>query len=632
METSMARNAIKILVLGVFFLPSLVHGSKINGDPKELFGTGEEPASVSLDDCNPNNLSYKNIYFGWSQCWMTCEALLPEENQWPNIVNKYGQGQGDIASLWRPAVESFINFRTEQTDQDVKSSQTGKEFKKLVGLLHQCHALVTITSHSDYSSDEFSRMGRYGHHTRKSLVNPELKCKATGYDTQDYPKCTKLIKFYDTFTFGKKAKETVDKIRFDDHVSDQNDELVQKRLKGDSVGAEDSLNVQKESFKKQKNIATENMVVSAAQAASLTSIISSMPTLKSLLQNECLPRMEGKEKVFQELYDYGKNMADAAPGKTTLKWPKEPTPFLEADPLCANIIKMDINLILNTDARNMGIMLGVQSGFEALANLAKGALLKKRIKGLDGAIKKIEEFKPEPLTEEEMEDIYFRECVAMPDLPKCQIRQKRQVEGANNSYSFGTETKSTVIGDSDLPDDGNSNTPTPRIDRSHLPGKVGISLPDASSLGSTDFSGSIPPGAAYSGKGSGNSGGGGGGGGGAGSASPPGGSAGGGRQNNTGTADTASSKVQYDGSGGGWKGYNLGGGGRNRRQSQSPVKNPFAKLFGKNGKKGSNSELIDFRNPASKGHSSNKNIFQRLSKRYKDVSKKKQLLEYSVKD
>ena len=626
------KNRVKMTILGTWLLlPFQTESSELNGKAKELFGTGSAAnrESASLENCHSKRVDGGKNYLATNHCWRVCEALLPQGKRWPDIVQEYGQGQGDIASLWNPAVKSFIQLRIEQTDQSVKSQDTAEEFEHLLGLLHQCHALITVSGHSDYSNDKLLPGAGPQTQVRASLVNPQLKCRTTGYDTQDYSKCVSLIKLYDTFTFAKKAKETVDLVRYDDHVADKNDELVKKRLRGDTVGAKDGIEVQKESFKKQRDITTENMTISAAQTAALVAIIGSMPTLKSLLQEDCLPQMEGKEREFQKLYEMGKVIAATAPSapSSPMAWPSKPKEFLEADPLCANLMKMNINLILNTDARDMGIALGTQSGIEALANLAKGALLKNRIKGLDGAIKKIDKFEPQPLTEEEMEEAYFRECVLMPDLPKCKIGKRRSVDGIKNSYSFGNETQSTTIGEPTSPNEASDSDSTSNVKRDNLPQGIGVPLPDVGSLGNDDFSGFIPPGASYAGKGLGNPGGGSGGG--AGSASPPGNSVGQGGGSRPSPSPLPPPKVKYDGSGGGWKGYNSGGGGNNRRTSQSSNKNPFAKLFGKKTNKKGGSELVEFRNPASKKNTS-QNIFKRLSNRYQDANKRKKLLEYSV--
>ena len=491
METSMAENRIKALVVGVAVLtPALANASEIRGELADLFGTGpaksDNRESISKENCISSKYSRGSGHVASNQCWRSCEALLPTNTKWPELVRQYGKGQGDAFSLWKPAVESFINWRIEQKDQNVKSSQTGTEFENLIGLIHRCHALITVSDHSDYSNDDLHTLGsRNEYHIRKSLINPELKCRSMGTDTQDYSSCDSLLTLYDTFTFAKKAKETVDMVRYDDHVADKHDELVQKRLKGDTVGVSDSLNVQKESLKKQKDIATENMVISAAQMASLVAIVESMPTLKSLLKDQCLPRMQDKEKMFKKLYEWGKQRAidtpennwsverDEPEEKNTWAWPAEPSPLLEVDPLCADISSMKISLILNTDVRDMGWALITQSGIEAVANLAKGAILKKRIKGIDGAIKDIDEFTPESLTEEEMEEIYMRECAVNPELPKCKIRTPRRVAGINNSYSFGAGNGNPTLGGSGETPEANQSAGNPDVDRSNLPQGVG---------------------------------------------------------------------------------------------------------------------------------------------------------------
>ena len=627
------KTLVIVGTLSLLLLPISIRASdKINGTDEELFGTGESPVlKASKQRCSAG-VSNGEHYTGWSDCWRTCEALLPQGRRWPEVVRDYGRGQGTIEALWGPAVQAFIDVRDREEEQNVKSKQTGEELGHLVEFLYQCHALVASSAHSDYSDND-SPHSRREEHVHTSLVNPQLKCRARGTDTQDYLKCVSFIKLYDTFTFGKKAKETVDIIRFDKHVSEKQDELMDRRLEGDTVGVEDGLNVQKESLEKQKDITAENTVISAAQMASLIGIINSMPTRKTLL-GECGAAMQGKQEQFKNLFATGRTAAAAKATKKdgegndipdeTASWRVSDLPD-EGKGICPSLD--GFNLILNTEAREMAKALSVQSGIEAAANLAKQSILKNRIKGIDGAIKKIDEFEPESLSEEELDEMYMRECALRPELPKCKIRNRQKVDGIKNSYAFGSNPKAVEIG-GPSDDDGPAAVGDSNGDRGNQPMGTGIDLPDIGNLGGNGFESTPPPPSSYAGKGEGNPGGGGGGA--PGNVSPPGNGAGtGGGQGDRRPASSAG-PVKYDGSGGGWSGYNSGGKNRGAGQTEKTSSNPFSNLFGKK-KDPSGSELMEFRNPASKSKSARGNIFRRLSRRYGEAVKGKKLLKYTIK-
>ena len=609
------RPIVTILTIAAL-IPSLVRGEEgINGVPDELFGEKGSVEIVSARNCYGKKSTSKQGYVGMGNCWRACEALLPEGTKWPDIVQRYGQGTGQVEDLWTPALDLL-----EEREMDNPSGKAGKHFSELISFLHLCHALSTMSSHSKYSDAKITYHGRnmYG---KKSVVNPELVCKTMGLDTQDYPKCNQLIKLYDTFTFAKKAKQTVDVIRQDEHVFKEQDKLHEKRMNDETVGTEDVLSVQKEGLEKQKDITGENLVISAAQLASLSAIVNSMPTLKTLLSDECEPVMRSKENVYDDLFESRKKQFK----RPTMGWKHE---SLEAGPLCTQAYKTFHNLILNTDVRDVGKSLIIQSGVELVADFAKRAIIKDRIKGLEGAIKSIEGFEPESLTEEEMESIYLRECIVNPTLPKCKNKPRKKVDGVRNSYSFGGNNKPTLVGGvvSDEKNGGNDGG-SPDVDRNDAPKALGVPLPDASSLGNNDFTAPPPSGGTYAGKGTGNPGGGGGK---ASSVSSPGGGTGGGDGGDGTSADSPSStKVAYDGSGSGWKGGYTGGGNSSRTREKNGNSNPFSQLFKKKGGTGDGSEVMNFRLPASKKGKSG-SIFQRISTRYQDVSKKKQLLEYTV--
>ena len=397
------RSKIVVLVgfLGLFSDFSRA-SNRINGDPAILFDTptGEKAEeeeeteeqlqrerareAIDLNNYTSRGFARKEGYVGVSDFWIACEELLPKNRRWKNEVGQSGQGR--IEQLWGPSVQAFIDYKKEQTDLSAKSDVTGEQLEGLIHFLQQCHSLLAVTGHSNYDSDEFARTNKI--HERPSAVNPQMKCKAAANNTQDYPKCVSLIKLYDTFTFGKKAKHMVDTVRSDEHASDLEDKLVQERLKGNTIGVEDGLNVQKESFKKQKDITTENMTISAAEMTSLLAIINSMPTWKDLME-ECTAQMGGQEGEFLSLYEKGKNLAlssdkDNKVVSTAGKKKGGPTVwtprngFRTAEQVCPNLTNdhFKLNLILNTDVREMAKALSIKSGIDAVANLAKGAILK----------------------------------------------------------------------------------------------------------------------------------------------------------------------------------------------------------------------------------------------------------------
>ena len=528
----------------------------------------------------------------------------------------------------------------------------GKNFwdtaDEFANFLHLCHALITISGHSDYSNRNLSYRGGSDIYEQSSEYNPQLTCKSAGTDTQDYPQCSRLITLYESFAYGKKAKQTVDVVRQDNHFSKQRDRLHKERMKGGTVGTEDVLATQKESFKKQKAITGENIAINTAELGALSAVIKSMPTVETLMQNECVPRMRNKGEDFKELtsqykieifnkYIYKMRTisleehimsSDEHMIQAGRNWAKKYQP-LEVDSVCSLALNTFRNLIMNTNARKVGKSLIIQSGLEATANLLRSNILKDRIKGLDGAIKKIEGFEPKSLTEEQMEEIYLRECTVNPTLPKCREHHRKKVDGVKNSYSFEGGSTPTLIGRTVQNENDNGSNGSPNVDRSKTSKEWGISLPGSQFLGGGEqiFCGPllerlpmrargkamIPAVAAVPGpralrpleKARG--------GGGGGDRDPPGDS-------------SPAAKVAYDGSGGGWKGYGSGGGMANKQAKGND--NPFGGLFKNKREKGQGGDVMEFRQPASKTKAHN--IFHRISNRYREASKGKKLLEYSV--
>ena len=291
---------------------------------------------------------------------------------------------------------------------------------------------------------------------------------------------------------------------------------------------------------------------------------------------------------------------------------------------CKKGIYDGANLIMNGPARDAAKAAMIQAGVDIAGNALKGNLLDKQAKRIADAAKGIKDFKPEDLPMFQNEDALVSACEANPGGPEClELDNLRGVGFAGQSFNFEGANRATTDGVS-RDENGDpivSESGDDATDRGANINKIGRStngVKKGGGLSSVAGAASVKGGAANSAAGAG------GGGGGPSSVSAPGGGGGGRGAGAGGGPRGRVSNVKFGGTGAGSLSF---GGGSRRRAKSKKVANPFAKMFGK--KKGGKGGVTSFRNPASIG-SKKGSLFNMISSRYKDVNKKKRLMEYEV--
>jgi hypothetical protein len=88
-------------------------------------------------------------------------------------------------------------------------------------VLKKCSALVPSTSYIDYNSSEDTLAI-----VPKTSIDQKLACRSRGAETQDYPDCRKLIKWWDGFFIGKKIMETAQKVKYQMDAKERQEDLA----------------------------------------------------------------------------------------------------------------------------------------------------------------------------------------------------------------------------------------------------------------------------------------------------------------------------------------------------------------------------------------------------------------------
>ncbi len=529
-----------------------------------------------------------------------------------------------------PRLTSSIKEDCKESDETIKSI-IGNHFKDLfssvadekVAKFHEfqktielCEGLLGMTKWSDFSDIGNSDI------QRATSFDERIQCRSAGNNTQDFPKCKSAINLYNVAAVSKHTLDQVQGIRHQGQMMEG-----QKKLSTSGpFNHTGALEYQKEGIKSMKSIAQQRAVFDSIKLAKFFEIVKKMPTTDSLHES-CTQR------YTQNVQTYLKTLFDESVGiyKETIKRfygdhtapLDDTTPFrpTDASTVCMNSIKGEDTLLRNQKARDVAKQMAVKAGIDVGTNLAKAHLLGKQERGLDGIIKKVEEYDPEKVVGFGDQSLKIEECRFNPNAPQC-----RQVVGGD-FHNIGPSGGSVKITNSD----GNKD-----------PGSFGAEEEEQGAFATpTDgtsgakFSGNITPIAPSINKGSG------------GLANPatasrlkPGGGVGGsssgaspgGRGASPGGSSPSDSRqkksrphsMQKVGSYGKNKGalrgfYAPKGSGQLPKSRDVASENPFKDLF-KNRPKGK-SLLFDIGDTES-------SLFKRISKRYKSVYSKERLLKF----
>mgnify|MGYP003669082809 CR=1 FL=1 len=457
----------------------------------------------------------------------------------------------------------------------------------------------------------------------------KVSCKNNGVETQDFVQCKKITTWLEGFTIAKQGLQMTQQVRVLDNQMDMQADIMQKQTQEGGVGIKDTLEVQKEGVEQQAGMANERATFDAAKAAILAGMISEMPTREKLLTSCEKSFTKAKESVLGYA-DQAINDEDAKAGyKEMLTGADADNPSQITARSACNKLVIKTSVVMNQKARSKFKLAAFQAGTDAVANIAKGAILNKQADKIGDAIDDIEDHTPPEFNPwANYEDAMASECIANPDAEGCIQAQEQyqdyyggnfRINGDRGVNSQGTNLSDISGRDGDL--DGASGSDGPR---NLIPNSFGsINTPGSESNEFADA-----PVAAGSMKKV-NGGAGGGGGGSAGAVSAPGGAP------NTGGGKNAASsqlgkgvKVKFSGTGGGSLAFRGGRGLANAGKKRTDG-NPLSNLFGKKGKN-NKGKLMDFRGPASGIGSKKGSIFNMISNRYNSVAKDKRLKEYKL--
>ena len=81
--------------------------------------------------------------------------------------------------------------------------------------------MVPLTSYVEYTSAEDTVTI-----TPKSTMDRRVSCVSRGAETQDYPSCRKLVKFWDGFFVAKKLMESSQSIKYQMDATDRQENLM----------------------------------------------------------------------------------------------------------------------------------------------------------------------------------------------------------------------------------------------------------------------------------------------------------------------------------------------------------------------------------------------------------------------
>jgi hypothetical protein len=624
----------------------------------------------------------------WANLIRQFKAEINEEDFDQASIHAIRTGVG-VFVVTLPATTPSKSPQVKTTAKDYKKitnkylAEAGALFERAL----QCEGVRRVADIVDYS-DESSVSGDADGKASKKSMDGKITCKKSGPETQDYPACAKLVNAYNTFAVGEVAVQTVQQINFMDTQMDTQTDMMKDP--NSPVGA---LKAQEKIVKKQANIANQRAAFHTAKAAALMNAYSAMPTKEQLFE-QCTGGNSKKKAgalisqykgfvAFITRYSQQKfgpvihlkfksNASNSATHSTgSQDGPSDPTKNIEinltvasnfqaliindgalpaaastalkawstrpetspsgdsdedsyAHDSCHEGIYGGANLIMNTKARDAAKAAMIQAGIDVAGNVLKANILNKQAKKIADAARGIKEFDPGELPQFQTEDALVTACEADPGGLAClEIENRRSIGFAGQSFNFGETNRATTGGiNRDLNNDGiSSTTGSDPTARGVSPNKIGRSIGSVKKGGGlTNVAGaaSVKGGSANSAAGQG------GGGGGPSSVSAPGGG-GGGRGGAPGANARRVSNIKFGGTGAGSLRFG-GGGGKGRRKAKK-VANPFAKMFGK--KKGGKGGVNSFRNPSSIG-SKKGSIFNQISIRYKDVNKKKRLIEYEV--
>ena len=601
---------------------------------------------------------------GGSTFFRNCQKISSES--WPNLVQKVkgrsgpapDEVKGAFQVYWKKKMGAFIHNTDElgrpglflskgdiktlectcpgvdkleaegkKRNLEQKLSELIEEAKGWHRQMKKCVALVSLTSHIDYSN-EGQTEDKKGQ--KKKSFDGRLTCQSMGAETQDYPACATLIDIYNGAFLGQKVVQGAQTIGFSMALSESQDKA--REDPGDITAP---WKMQKNSIDKQQEMATQRSVFHGAKLAALLGAMSAIPSREDLVEKckrhfpEDLNNIGDKE--YKDILGFIGAFNDRPKGNfLNLEGPLSTARDGESHVhLCWQGAQAPVALLMNQGVKDVMTGILIEVGVDVGTNIAAAHLLGERSKQVQGIIDGIEDYNPEdeyPVVEGEEVD-----CLIYPESLPCQISGEQNFQqvglpenkisidggegaaivdqGHSESDESGDEggRESFATQDPDVPSTGAIIPEVPQSNafETFSPkgglkrgGQGGSGEGGSASVGTPSLPGR---GDHRSGRGRGNDG-----------AS---------QQRNVGvtTADVAyggGKGVQYS---------SAGRGGSNLQKKKNG--NPLAGLFKKKSKGGS--EVLNFRDISSNRRGGRKrSLWDIISKRYDKVETQNRLLEY----
>ncbi len=586
---------IKILVINLMILSIC---STANATCKEMITKASE-------EIKPNG-NFVNDAKGGSGDMQACVDLT---KGWYRNLYKLGGNKGTLPNEynWQKflAHSSVCIKKAEKAcdiieKQNLKDDVINTEFTNALNACANENTSKTIASRCDgaaYLLSVSERDWENPEHFHTPLVKantgaPPISCKGSGVESIDYEKCVKFAENGDILEVVQGAAQKGQELILADKTM-----TAQADAASSANTATASLQAQKTSIQAQEQIMNQRAALDSGKLALLATYWSDMPTYQTLI-DKCKSYNSSDELL-------------AANKDGCLSAVKQPGfDFL---PNASMRDKMKVRLV------TVGVAIG--------ADLLAAGLLGKRAGDIDGAIAKVDAFKPIDPLAPSTDNLQTTFCQQNPGDVKCLTGGLQQTydAAADNVITFGPGGTGTTYSNSN-PFLDSSGTTTNAV----APTNKAAITPVGSAITNVDQKGGLMDtvAAATVTKGSAPAAGGGGGGGLGGGAGGGGGGASGGGVQAGGSTGSLAKAPSYGGGAGSLS--MMGGFGINKSKATAKDDaNPFGKLFAADAKK---SNSIDFgRSPASqKVGTKGDNLFEMISKRYVNVNSEKRLLEYEM--
>ncbi|NOT77934.1 MAG: hypothetical protein HOP07_02890 [Bacteriovoracaceae bacterium] len=543
------------------------------------------------------------VHFQGSDNFMTCDKLSLGKMQ--TIYGKNGVRSDSFD--WDPYIKHNCCEKNKDS-KETKKDEIANCVKETSEFARTCESVALMISiyDRDWNDEEInspSSKETTGKIAAAPGTNPaqalamagSVKCKSEGMETLDYDACVKFTKDLEMIeafqTVGYQTQEVV----YKDKMSD-----AQVKYANEQNSATGALKGTADSLRMQQDMYNQRTAIDTVKLGYMYNTYKNMPTANEI-----------KGKCSQ------------------MRTSKTIGGVAMSPEICATAVsgRSGYSLMMNQNVRDTmkAKLIGIATA--AGSSLILASLLGKRADDVDGAIAKIDAFKPiDPfvVSEEEAQTTY---CKMNPGQPQCLpsdlTRTFDTVDG--NVITFGGAGTGTTYAP------GNSIQDTQAIGSDGAIGGSSVVTPVGSIIASANKDNTIEAstGASVTSKPNSSSGSGGGGGGSGGAlGGGGGGGSGGGAAGEAASSGNVTKAPGYTGGAGSFS--VVGGFGINKKKAEGGAEeNPFGKLFGKDAP--NKNGVVNFRDIASqKVGDKSQNIFDMISKRYTNVAADKRLIEYEL--